>query len=437
VKDYLAKPPTDDAESGLLLTRRYSAFGTPEPAQVWASGPEGNFTDVSGESGFFYVGQEYDAETGLQYSRARYYDPRSREFIGQDPLAFTAGDTNLYRRVGNSPVNATDPSGLETYWEISGYFASTFVHNVGVTVSTAGKTIWKTGEEMGDAIGTHVARTWYSRQDEMTALHETVTTTAAGLSQLAQTVYDDPLGVAQSLGASSLRYLDRLTSDPETSGQLFGHGAVVWASAGAGGAAANATRSIAVAGNLSAAAGRASAAMRRLIPSRRLREGLEEATELTDDLGRAFAPIRGAGAADDLVIDSYGVLRRRSDIPGQAHHLNQDAAFRSRIAQREGASVKLEGNALTGVGTPHYNAHESMESFWDIYRRGGMDARNLPTNSQYNRALYNGLQESGLSPADALRAVQAAKAQQLRAGLRGSDLVPRLPGRINQVPRGN
>jgi RHS repeat-associated protein len=283
VKDYLAKPPTAGADSGLVATRSYSAFGTPEPAQVWASRPEGNFTDVSGAGGFFYVGQEYDAETGLQYSRARYYDPRSREFIGQDPLAFTAGDTNLYRRVGNSPVNATDPSGLETYWEISGYFASTFVHNVGVTVSTAGKTIWKTGEEMGDAIGTHVARTWYSRQDEMTALHETVTTTAAGLSQLAQTVYDDPLGVAQSLGASSLRYLDRLTSDPETSGQLFGHGAVVWASAGAGGAAANATRSIAVAGNLSAAAGRASAAMRRLIPSRRLREGLEEATELPED----------------------------------------------------------------------------------------------------------------------------------------------------------
>jgi len=116
VKDYLAKPPTDDAESGLLLTRRYSAFGTPEPAQVWASGPEGNFTDVSGESGFFYVGQEYDAETGLQYSRARYYDPRSREFIGQDPLGFVAGDTNLYRRVGNSPVNATDPSGLADEW---------------------------------------------------------------------------------------------------------------------------------------------------------------------------------------------------------------------------------------------------------------------------------------------------------------------------------
>ncbi|HUG66750.1 MAG TPA: polymorphic toxin-type HINT domain-containing protein, partial [Pirellulaceae bacterium] len=152
---------------------------------------------------------------------------------------------------------------------------------------------------------------------------------------------------------------------------------------------------------------------------------------------RIFAPNRVAGSADDMVIDSYGVLRRRSDIPGQAHHLNQDAAFRQRIAQRDGVSVKLEGNAFTDVGMPHYNAHESMESFWDIYRRGGMDAGNLPTNTQYNRALYNGLQESGLSPAEALRAVRAAKAQQLGAGLRGSDLVPRLPGRINQVPRGN
>lgn len=47
----------------------------------------------------------------------------------------------------------------------------------------------------------------------------------------------------------------------------------------------------------------------------------------------------------------------------------------------------------------------------------------------------NGLQESGVSPAEALRAVQAAKRQQLDAGLRGSDLVPRLPGRINQTQR--
>jgi RHS repeat-associated protein len=112
VKDYLAKAPTTGAESGLLLTRRYSAFGTPVAAKMWNTAPSGIFSDISGKSGFFYVGQEYDATTGLQYSRARYYDPVSSEFISQDPLGFAGGDTNLYRRAGNSPANATDPSGL-------------------------------------------------------------------------------------------------------------------------------------------------------------------------------------------------------------------------------------------------------------------------------------------------------------------------------------
>lgn len=112
VKDYLAKAPTAGAESGLLLTRRYSAFGTPVAAKVWSTLPIADFSDIGGKSGFFYVGQEYDATTGLQYSRARYYDPVSSEFISQDPLGFAGGDTNLYRRAGNSPANATDPSGM-------------------------------------------------------------------------------------------------------------------------------------------------------------------------------------------------------------------------------------------------------------------------------------------------------------------------------------
>ena len=36
-----------------------------------------------------------------------------------NPVGFEAGDTNLFRYVGNSPPNATDPSGLESraYWE--------------------------------------------------------------------------------------------------------------------------------------------------------------------------------------------------------------------------------------------------------------------------------------------------------------------------------
>jgi RHS repeat-associated protein len=61
---------------------------------------------------FGYTGREFDAETGLYYYRARYYDPQTGQFIGQDPLSFGAGDSNLYRYVGNSPTNLTDPSGM-------------------------------------------------------------------------------------------------------------------------------------------------------------------------------------------------------------------------------------------------------------------------------------------------------------------------------------
>jgi hypothetical protein len=46
------------------------------------------------------------------YYRARYYDPGVGRFISEDPIGFDGGDTNLYRYVGNSPLNFIDPFGL-------------------------------------------------------------------------------------------------------------------------------------------------------------------------------------------------------------------------------------------------------------------------------------------------------------------------------------
>ena len=40
------------------------------------------------------------------------YDPSTARFTSQDPLGFDGGDDNLYRYVGNSSLNYTDPSGL-------------------------------------------------------------------------------------------------------------------------------------------------------------------------------------------------------------------------------------------------------------------------------------------------------------------------------------
>jgi RHS repeat-associated protein len=72
----------------------------------------GNRTEAtSADFRFGYTGRELDAETGLYYYRARYYDAAIGRFISEDPIGFSAGDTNLYRYVGNNATNYTDPSG--------------------------------------------------------------------------------------------------------------------------------------------------------------------------------------------------------------------------------------------------------------------------------------------------------------------------------------
>ncbi|MCP5014685.1 MAG: hypothetical protein GY938_05300, partial [Ketobacter sp.] len=55
-------------------------------------------------------GQYYDQESGLHYSRFRYYDPGTGQFTQQDPIGLLGGD-NCYRFAPN-PINWTDPLGL-------------------------------------------------------------------------------------------------------------------------------------------------------------------------------------------------------------------------------------------------------------------------------------------------------------------------------------
>jgi RHS repeat-associated protein len=57
----------------------------------------------------------FDKTTGLQNNLNRWYDASVGRWLSEDPIGFTAGDVNLYRYVGNGPVNGTDPSGLQTY----------------------------------------------------------------------------------------------------------------------------------------------------------------------------------------------------------------------------------------------------------------------------------------------------------------------------------
>jgi RHS repeat-associated protein len=67
-----------------------------------------------------YAGQYTDPETGLQYDRARYYDPQTGQFTSRDPLEEATREPYSY--AGESPLNNTDPSGLCSWNPLTGSF---------------------------------------------------------------------------------------------------------------------------------------------------------------------------------------------------------------------------------------------------------------------------------------------------------------------------
>jgi RHS repeat-associated protein len=88
------------AQGGARVREQYDPFGrvVAELASV--------------EDRLKYTARDYDYATELQYNRQRWYDPITGRWQSPDPLGQAAGDTNLYRYGGNSPLNRTDPSGL-------------------------------------------------------------------------------------------------------------------------------------------------------------------------------------------------------------------------------------------------------------------------------------------------------------------------------------
>ena len=62
-----------------------------------------------------FTGHIADADTGLVYMQARYYDPAIGRFLSSDPVGFASGGPayfNRYAYVANDPVNAWDPTGM-------------------------------------------------------------------------------------------------------------------------------------------------------------------------------------------------------------------------------------------------------------------------------------------------------------------------------------
>ncbi|WP_059051182.1 RHS repeat-associated core domain-containing protein [Paenibacillus senegalimassiliensis] len=103
-----------DASGNILNSYSYDIWGNPLVVQE------------TQPNALRYSGEYWDEDTGLQYLRARWYDPATARFMGEDtyqgeltnPLSL-----NLYTYVLSNPLIYTDPSGQKV-WLIHGTFSN-------------------------------------------------------------------------------------------------------------------------------------------------------------------------------------------------------------------------------------------------------------------------------------------------------------------------
>jgi len=87
-----------DAAGNSVAQYSYAPFGS-----LSASG-------ATTSNSYTYTGRESDG-LGINYYRARYYNPTTGRFLSEDPLGFAGSGTNFYAYAGNNPISFRDPSG--------------------------------------------------------------------------------------------------------------------------------------------------------------------------------------------------------------------------------------------------------------------------------------------------------------------------------------
>jgi RHS repeat-associated protein len=98
------------------------------------------------------VGRVVDPETGLQYLRARHYDPTTGQFLTRDPIE--AITRSPYAYVQNNPINGTDPTGLCGPFGSGGCPGGSLVPDeISDPIGTAGNKIKGAGQTVGRCLG--------------------------------------------------------------------------------------------------------------------------------------------------------------------------------------------------------------------------------------------------------------------------------------------
>jgi RHS repeat-associated protein len=93
-----------DGNQNIAARAEYDAFG--------------RFIKLSGSlanaNRYWFSSKEYVPQAGIYYYGRRFYEPNFSRWLNRDPIQ-ELGGINLYRFVGNNPINRIDPFGLTTY----------------------------------------------------------------------------------------------------------------------------------------------------------------------------------------------------------------------------------------------------------------------------------------------------------------------------------
>jgi RHS repeat-associated protein len=92
---------------------RYSPYGAVTVLDADFSVDADGKSDIANP--YTFTGRRFDEETGLYYYRNRYYHAQLGGFVSRDPIAYAAGDPNLYRYVFSNPTYYVDSQGTVVF----------------------------------------------------------------------------------------------------------------------------------------------------------------------------------------------------------------------------------------------------------------------------------------------------------------------------------